>query len=215
MKNSRMRHAIEASTVPARRPRQALGSYLSHSDRHVRYAARVAIEKLPVDSWREKALTEKQPVALPSKRSSPSPASAEPPSGITKVARARCQAQGHLQRTHSGTSRLDPANVELQNRMLRAWPSACHQSASRPRTRRPACLAAHPDPPRQTRCRSLRQDRRSPRSLSIPSRGSDDQSRTLPDPRRHRFSKQVVSKTLAAHGHCQGRLPRKSPPTPS
>jgi putative heme-binding domain-containing protein len=31
---------------------------LGHSDRHIRYAARVAIERLPVDFWREKALTE-------------------------------------------------------------------------------------------------------------------------------------------------------------
>jgi hypothetical protein len=38
--------------------------YLSHSDRHVRYAARVAIERLPVELWKAKALAETHPQAL-------------------------------------------------------------------------------------------------------------------------------------------------------
>ena len=37
---------------------------LSSSDRHVRYAARVAIEKLPVELWKQKALSETNPTAL-------------------------------------------------------------------------------------------------------------------------------------------------------
>ena len=37
--------------------------FLSNPDRFVRYAARVAIEFQPVDSWREKALTETNPQA--------------------------------------------------------------------------------------------------------------------------------------------------------
>ncbi len=35
--------------------------YLAHSDRFLRYAARVAVEHQPVDQWREKALAEKDP----------------------------------------------------------------------------------------------------------------------------------------------------------
>ncbi|MBK8091395.1 MAG: c-type cytochrome [Verrucomicrobiaceae bacterium] len=63
---ARMRHAIENLHQGQPDPEKALATawgYLSHSDRHVRYAARVAIEKLPVEMWLEKALNEKQPVA--------------------------------------------------------------------------------------------------------------------------------------------------------
>ncbi|MEQ8683703.1 MAG: c-type cytochrome [Imperialibacter sp.] len=38
--------------------------YLSHEDRFVRYAARMAVEHQPVSEWQAKALAEKQPVAL-------------------------------------------------------------------------------------------------------------------------------------------------------
>lgn len=37
--------------------------FLSSPDRFLRFAARVAIEKQPVDSWKERALTEQQPTA--------------------------------------------------------------------------------------------------------------------------------------------------------
>ena len=37
--------------------------FLSHPDRFLRFAARVAIEKQPVGSWQERALTESQPTA--------------------------------------------------------------------------------------------------------------------------------------------------------
>src|SRR5690606_13101010 len=36
--------------------------YLKHPDRYVRYAARIAIEHQPVNSWRERALNETDPV---------------------------------------------------------------------------------------------------------------------------------------------------------
>ncbi len=38
--------------------------YLKHPDRHIRYAARVAVENQPVAEWQDKALAEKEPVAL-------------------------------------------------------------------------------------------------------------------------------------------------------
>ncbi|MFZ4764029.1 MAG: c-type cytochrome [Roseimicrobium sp.] len=38
--------------------------HLASKDRHVRYAARVAIERQPVSAWKEKALAEKEPQAL-------------------------------------------------------------------------------------------------------------------------------------------------------
>ncbi|MFT4155823.1 heme-binding protein, partial [Parafilimonas sp.] len=38
--------------------------YLGNSDRAIRYAARIAIEHLPVQQWQAKALAEKDPVAL-------------------------------------------------------------------------------------------------------------------------------------------------------
>lgn len=38
--------------------------YLKHPDRHIRYAARVAVENQPVAEWQDKALGEKDPIAL-------------------------------------------------------------------------------------------------------------------------------------------------------
>lgn len=38
--------------------------YLKHEDRFIRYAARIAIEHQPVNEWKQKALAEKDPVAL-------------------------------------------------------------------------------------------------------------------------------------------------------
>jgi putative heme-binding domain-containing protein len=63
---TRMRQTLEAmhSEGDAQKILAAAWPYLSHSDRHVRYAARVAIERLPVQLWQEKALTEKHPQAL-------------------------------------------------------------------------------------------------------------------------------------------------------
>jgi len=63
----KMRAALESyhtGKIEAEKALNTAWGYLSHSDRHVRYAARVAIEKLPVELWKEKALNEKHPVAL-------------------------------------------------------------------------------------------------------------------------------------------------------
>ena len=64
----RMRHTLEQFHVDgAADPQKILAAawpYLSHSDRHVRYAARVAIERLPQDLWRERALAETHPQAI-------------------------------------------------------------------------------------------------------------------------------------------------------
>lgn len=110
---TRMRHAIEAShSTPGDLGK--LWGYLSHSDRHVRYAARTAIEKLPVDLWKEKALNETHPVALIE--------------GIIALARVTGAKAGHEggrpAAKPTGTSSepispVAPENVELQNRMLK------------------------------------------------------------------------------------------------
>ena len=63
---SRMRQTLEAMHAEGD-PQKILAAawpYLSHSDRHVRYAARVAIERLPVELWKDKALAETHPQAL-------------------------------------------------------------------------------------------------------------------------------------------------------
>lgn len=63
----RMRQTLEKLHAPVTDAAKALDAawpYLSHSDRQVRYAARVAIERLPVKLWQERALNEKQPQAL-------------------------------------------------------------------------------------------------------------------------------------------------------
>ena len=38
--------------------------FLGHADRHLRYAARIAIEHQPVDTWQQRALAEKDPLTL-------------------------------------------------------------------------------------------------------------------------------------------------------
>ncbi|MCB1277448.1 c-type cytochrome [Prosthecobacter sp.] len=111
---TRMRHAIEASHTTAGDLGKLWG-YLSHSDRNVRYAARVAIEKLPVDLWQDKALNETQPVALIE--------------GIIALARVTGAKSAHTggkpAAKPTGTSsepigNVVPENVELQGRMLTA-----------------------------------------------------------------------------------------------
>ena len=59
------RHTLEA--FHGRRDPKAVEAawpFLSNPDRFIRFAARVALEFQPVDSWREKALTETNPQAL-------------------------------------------------------------------------------------------------------------------------------------------------------
>jgi putative heme-binding domain-containing protein len=111
---TRMRHAIEASHSTAGDLGKLWG-YLSHSDRHVRYAARVAIEKLPVENWREKALNEKQPVAA-----------IEALIALARVSGAQSAHEGGKaaekpKSTSSGPiPHVSPENVELEKRMLTA-----------------------------------------------------------------------------------------------
>lgn len=114
----KMRAALEEYHTGQINPQQALKvawSYLSHSDRHVRYAARVAIEKLPVELWQEKALNEKHPVALIE--------------SIIALARVTGAKSGHAggkpaakPKTTSSEpiGAVAPENAELQGRMLLA-----------------------------------------------------------------------------------------------
>jgi putative heme-binding domain-containing protein len=63
---TRMRAELERLHLPGADAEQVIGRawpYLSHSDRHLRFAARTAIERLPVDLWQEKALAETHPQA--------------------------------------------------------------------------------------------------------------------------------------------------------
>jgi hypothetical protein len=163
----KMRAALESYHTGKIDPQKALNTawgYLSHSDRHVRYAARVAIEKLPVDLWKEKALNEKHPVAL-----------IEGIIALARVTGAKSNHEGGKPAAKpTGTSsepigNVAPENAVLQGRMLLASAiSKGQKTPAQPATRRPACVAAHFDPPRQTRRRRLRQDRRKTRRCMYP-----------------------------------------------
>jgi putative heme-binding domain-containing protein len=62
-----MRRMLEDLHAPGIDPQHAIDkawSYLNHSDRHVRYAARVALEKQPIALWQSRALAETRPQAL-------------------------------------------------------------------------------------------------------------------------------------------------------
>lgn len=62
-----MRRMLEDLHLPGVDPHHAIDkawSYLNHSDRHVRYAARVALEKQPTALWQSRALSETRPQAL-------------------------------------------------------------------------------------------------------------------------------------------------------
>jgi len=90
-------------------------SKLSHDDRNVRYAARVAIEKLPVALWQEKVFSETQPVAL-----------IEGIIALARVTGAKINSEGGRPAAKpTGTSSgpigyVSPENVELEGRMLLA-----------------------------------------------------------------------------------------------
>jgi putative heme-binding domain-containing protein len=58
-----LRRELEAFHQPGPADEKLIWANLSHPDRHIRYAARVALEHRPVDSWRKKALTENNPRA--------------------------------------------------------------------------------------------------------------------------------------------------------
>lgn len=59
-----LRHRLERfHRDPSPQAIDAAWPHLAHADRAIRFAARVAIEHQPVDSWRKRALDERRPVA--------------------------------------------------------------------------------------------------------------------------------------------------------
>lgn len=60
----RMLESLHSDSISAEDAIGKAWPYLSHSDRHLRYAARVAIERQPLALWRERALAETHPQAL-------------------------------------------------------------------------------------------------------------------------------------------------------
>ncbi len=134
----KMRAALEEYHNGKIDPQQALKvawSYLSHSDRHVRYAARVAIEKLPVELWQEKALEERHPVAL-----------IEAIIALARVSGAKDRPQpaesGSKPKASSSEAigPVSPEHAELQGRMLQALGNL--KGASLPSSLRLAALRA-------------------------------------------------------------------------
>ena len=129
---ARMRHAIEAlhsGTPDAAKALATAWGYLSHSDRHVRYAARVAIEKLPVELWKEKALSEKHPVAAIEALIALARVS-----GATSAHEGGKAASKPKSTSSEPISPVQPQNVELQNSILLALstiqPPPGHELAS-------------------------------------------------------------------------------------
>jgi len=62
-----LRHKLEKQHAPSANPQETIAlawPYLSHADRHIRYAARVAIEQQPVELWRDKVFAEKNTTGL-------------------------------------------------------------------------------------------------------------------------------------------------------
>ncbi|MES2737947.1 MAG: c-type cytochrome [Verrucomicrobiota bacterium] len=112
---TRMRQTLEAMHQDGGDPKKILAAawpYLSHSDRHVRYAARVAIERLPQDLWQEKALNETQPMAIIE--------------GLIALARVNgSKTEAPAAKPAAGSSsapigNISPDKVELQLKMLEA-----------------------------------------------------------------------------------------------
>lgn len=113
---TRMRQTLEAMHTDGGDASKILAAawpYLSHSDRHVRYAARVAIERLPIELWKEKALAETQPQAL-----------IEGIVALARVAGGSAGSEGGKPAAKpTGTSsgpigNVTPENAELQGQML-------------------------------------------------------------------------------------------------
>ncbi|SKA88774.1 putative heme-binding domain-containing protein [Prosthecobacter debontii] len=112
---TRMRHVLESMHADGQEPAKILAAawpYLSHSDRHVRYAARVAIERLPQELWKDKALGETQPMAL-----------IEGLVALARVNGTKSEAPAAKPAAGSsspGISDVTPDKVELQQQMLGA-----------------------------------------------------------------------------------------------
>jgi putative heme-binding domain-containing protein len=87
--------------------------YFSHADRHIRYAARVAIERLPVELWKERALAETNPDAL-----------IEATIALARVAGMEGKYAAEKSEPFPTSSEairpIAPENVELQNRMFQS-----------------------------------------------------------------------------------------------
>lgn len=112
---TRMRHTLEALHQDGQDPQKIIAAawpYLSHSDRHVRYAARVAIERLPVNLWQEKALAETQPMALIEAAVALARAHGAPPEALKEKPAAGAST--------AGIGPVSPDKAELQLEMLKA-----------------------------------------------------------------------------------------------
>jgi putative heme-binding domain-containing protein len=59
-----LRHQLEAFHGRSTGDLDLIFKHLDHSDRFIRYAARVALENQPVEQWRKRALEQTQPLAL-------------------------------------------------------------------------------------------------------------------------------------------------------
>lgn len=133
---TQMRRTLEKLHVAGTDPQKALAAawpYLSHSDRNVRYAARVAIERLPQELWQEKALDETQPQALieamialarvngvttPPPATKPAPGASSP--AISEVTPDKAPLQGRM---FDALARLEKAELSLDQQLasLRAF----------------------------------------------------------------------------------------------
>lgn len=89
---------------------------LGHPDRHVRYAARVAVERIPADLWREKALAESKPdaalealIALARASGNAESSSGGKPAGGKQAIKTS---------SSEPIQPVAPQHVEMQNRIL-------------------------------------------------------------------------------------------------
>ncbi|MCB1225436.1 MAG: c-type cytochrome [Verrucomicrobiales bacterium] len=112
MKMRRMLEQFHQPDVDAQAALDKAWSYLSHSDRHLRYAARVAIEKLPIELWQQRALDETHPQAL-----------IEAIIALARAAhRPEIEVSGKPKPGESflTTTAVSPENEDLQQQMLKA-----------------------------------------------------------------------------------------------
>jgi putative heme-binding domain-containing protein len=115
----KLRESLEALHTEGTDPSRVLAQawpHLGHADRHIRYAARVAIERLPAELWREKALTESHPdaalealVALARVSGNTEAGSGGKPAGGKSAIKTS---------SSEAIQPVAPANVALENRLL-------------------------------------------------------------------------------------------------
>ncbi|HEY1784007.1 MAG TPA: c-type cytochrome [Pirellulales bacterium] len=105
-----LRKKTEAAVDPQENPAEAATRYiglLSHADRHIRHAARVSLERLPLAAWQDRVLAATDPVVVIT--------------GVVGLARTvDSPAQGALL---AALDRLDFAKLSPQQQLdlLRAW----------------------------------------------------------------------------------------------